>query len=45
VANLALIGERTCRIRGRLWQQDGGYRIALLLGPAPLLGAALAGIV
>jgi hypothetical protein len=29
-------------IHGRLWQRDGGYRVALLLGPAPVLGAILA---
>jgi hypothetical protein len=29
-------------VHGRLWQRDGGYRVALLLGPAPFLGAILA---
>ena len=32
-------------IHRRLWQQGGGYRAALLLGPAPLLGVLLAGAV
>jgi hypothetical protein len=29
-------------IHRRMWHQDGGYRVALMLGPAPLLGAVLA---
>jgi hypothetical protein len=32
-------------VHRRLWQQDGGYRVALLLGPAPFLGALLAAAV
>ncbi|WP_428483937.1 hypothetical protein [Rhodopila sp.] len=32
-------------IHRRLWQQDGNYRIALLLGPAPCLGLSIAAVI
>jgi hypothetical protein len=32
-------------VQARLWERDGAYRAALLLGPAPLLGAAVAAAV
>jgi len=32
-------------VHRRLWQRDGTYRIAVLLGPPPLLGAAVAALV